>query len=50
MYPKKSEEFKRVSFKISNDLLADFSEHAKSEGYQRLENAIVDLIKKELEK
>ncbi len=50
MYPEKSEEFTRISLKISKELLADFSEHAKSQGYQRRDKAIIDLIKKEISK
>jgi hypothetical protein len=48
MYPKKSEEFTRISFKISNELLADFKEYALSKNYQQLEEAIIDLIKREI--
>lgn len=48
MCPEKSEEFVRISLKISKELLADFSEHAKSKGYQRRDKALIDLIKKEL--
>jgi metal-responsive CopG/Arc/MetJ family transcriptional regulator len=48
MYPKKSEEFTRISFKISKELLADFNEYALSKNYQQLDEAIIDLIKNEL--
>ncbi|MDP3622361.1 MAG: hypothetical protein Q8R66_00365 [Methanobacteriaceae archaeon] len=48
MYPKKSEEFTRISFKISNELLADFKEYALSKNYQKLDETIIDLIKKEI--
>lgn len=50
MYPEKSEEFVRISLKISKELLDHFSEHAKSQGYKRRDQAIIDLIKKELGK
>jgi metal-responsive CopG/Arc/MetJ family transcriptional regulator len=50
MCPEKSEEFTRISLKIPKELLADFSEHAKSQGYQRRDKAIIDLIQKEISK
>lgn len=50
MYPKKSDEFTRISFKISNELLADFKEYAHSKNYQQLDEAVIDLIKKEVKK
>jgi metal-responsive CopG/Arc/MetJ family transcriptional regulator len=50
MYPKKSEESTRISFKISNELLADFKEYAISKNYQKLDEAIINLIENEIKK
>lgn len=50
MYPKKSEEFTRISFKISNELLADFKEYVISKNYQKLDEAIINLIENEIKK
>lgn len=50
MKPENSEESIRISFKISKELLHDFNEYSKSKGYQRRDDAIIDLIKKELDK
>lgn len=41
--------YKRISFKISKELLKEFDEDSKNKGYQRRDTAIIDLIKKELD-
>lgn len=44
----KQEETTRISIKISNELLADFDQYAKEQGYQTRNKAIIDIIKREL--
>jgi metal-responsive CopG/Arc/MetJ family transcriptional regulator len=44
----KENNYKRISFKISKDLLKEFDEHSKKKGYQRRDTAIIELIESEL--
>lgn len=41
-------EYEKISIKVPKELLKEFDEHSKNKGYQRRENAILDLIKNEL--
>jgi metal-responsive CopG/Arc/MetJ family transcriptional regulator len=44
------EDYTRISIKIPEKLLAEFDEYARSKNYQRRDKAMIDLIKKELDK
>jgi len=44
------DDYQRISLKIPKKLLVEFEEYARSKNYQRRDNAIIDLIKKELDK
>lgn len=48
MYPVEKEKQKTIKITLDLEVYEKFIESSKEKGYQRLDNAIIDLIKKDI--